>query len=58
MEQIDATIMCEAGVPKSYREFSWSFWHYNESYLSGSFHCNAENPALLRHNRLGRELSC
>ena len=40
MEQIDASVMREASVSERDREFAWPFWHYNESYLSGSFHCN------------------
>src|SRR5260370_6475012 len=48
VQQIDATIMCQAAVPESYREFSLSFWHYNQSYLSGSFHCNPKNSTLTR----------
>ena len=43
MKQINASVMREASVAERDREFSWPFWHYNESYLSGSFHCNLQN---------------
>jgi len=34
-----------------------AFGSYSEPYLIGSFHCNAQNSALLRQNQMVRELS-